>query len=213
MSLLEKASSPMYSVTELKEPEWEFHKKEAHYRVGEGYGTVIEVDPFPCYTHNKNLVISRLNSYPIQIPVDVYILHHEPLSRTNGFTGVQYNFADSTQKHYIVLSGKRTPIPYMMTRYLVAHEYGHVMQNLISEKRNDDNWFLEYAKNREVDIGEHYAKAGSWHNSPKEIFADDHRIMMAGVQSEFWPHDKVQHPRKNAYAKFFWGDRIFDELK
>ena len=105
------------------------------------YGTHINVDPFPGYAHDVELVESTLEqvsqAFPLPDPFapTIALLSHEVLSRTNGQTHLEFDYRERKEgveapwHGLIVLSAKRIPIHPGMTRYLVAHEYGHVVED------------------------------------------------------------------------------------
>ena len=204
---------PLETITRLKEPKWDFDGSGAYYKLGEGYGIRAKVDPFPAYSHDEVYTWGLLSTLKVQIPVDIYILEHELESRVNGWSDVQYNWDDKghieDQSHIICLSGKRTPIPQSMQYYITAHEYGHAVENFLVEKTKNENFRVEYAKMRGVDLREHYG-GRSWINAPGEVLADDFRILVAGQHTTYWPHDKVLPPWNNDHLIDWWAEKEND---
>ena len=102
----------------------------------------------------------------------------------------------------IVISGKRIPIMPAMTRYLVSHEYGHLVETaLVKAKRLDIN---EYAKMRGCDSRNTEFYGGrTWHKAFGEIFANDFRIIVCDREPEFWPHP-VCHPSSDKALIEWW---------
>ena len=111
-----------------------------------GYGVHQTVDPTPGYSHDPALVRVELErvaaTFPVPWPITVYVLSHDYLDRTNGQTIVEtvYRSRDEApvpHTHFarITLAGKRIPLHPAMTRYLVAHEYGHVVERWVAASR------------------------------------------------------------------------------
>lgn len=160
-----------------------------------------DVDPFPGYAHSEELIAEELSKaikkFPVGgNPVQVYNLQYEATSRTNGSAAKSYNKKEFSP--YIVLSGKRIPQLPAMTRYLAAHEYGHIVDMWICECRKiEDQWPLtdfdkEYAEVRGIEPCSEYG-GGKWHKNIGEIIANDFRTLVCGVELDFWPHP-VDHP-------------------
>jgi hypothetical protein len=166
-----------------------------------------KVDPFPAYPHDLKLVkecVRNITSlFPISWNVTFYVLPYEFLSRTNAYAQSMAHNYDKKKKElngeefertpYIVLSGKRIPIMPPMTRYLIPHEYGHIVESWIAAKRGKKSTELlnDYSKMRKISFPKSYA--GNWHRSPGEIFANDFRIVVGLAEVEFWPHP-CKHP-------------------
>lgn len=205
-------------VQELKEPEWDW-EKEAYYSLGEGYGVRAAIDPFPSYQHSlitTSRMLDRLQAI-IAIPVTIYLLPFELKSRVNGFTDIQYlNWSQDNgytdAKHIIALSGKRTPIPTGMTEYLMAHEYGHAIEHFISYKLKNDELRVDYAKMRGLDINRDYGTGGNWTDASGEVFADDFRVIYAGVEPDFWPHTVEAPTVDNIHDIHNWWIEKINEL-
>jgi hypothetical protein len=191
----------------------------------QGHGTTVFVDPFPCYSPDRELVVKMVEkvekAFPIRFPTIYGLLPFEVESRTNGtaYQNHQYNSENESLKigdaypfeGVIVLSGKRIPIHPAMMRYLVAHEYGHVVDYWIQYKRglgSDTTTDTEYAKMRGIDTNLKYYGGRTWHNAVGEVIANDFRIIVCGVESEFWPHECCVHPDKSPEAQKFWSDAV-----
>lgn len=204
---------PLETVTRLKEPLWEFDGSGAYYKLGKGYGTRAAVDPFPAYSHSEVYAWGLISTLEVHIPVDIYLLEHELESRVNGWTDINYVWDEKghieEQNHIICLSGKRTPIPQGMQYYILAHEYGHAVENFLSEKTGNEDFRVEYAEMRKVDLMDHYG-GRSWKNAPGEVLADDFRILVAHQEVNYWPHDKVTPPHKLDYLYEWWDEKIND---
>jgi len=204
---------------------WPLGQQDSQPRYEIGCGThprSHKIDPYPCYTHDIELVKSLVNECVGAFPLTgtrtaYYVLSHEDIERVNGTT-----FCDSLYKGkareafcqcgcdrkvefyplatYVVLSGKRTPIHPAMTRYLVCHEYGHMVWNHVSRMLNysesDESKLYDlYMRLRGVtDYVKRYT-GSKWHRNPGEIVANDFRLIFTNQEREFWPHD-IPHPEE-----------------
>jgi hypothetical protein len=184
----------------------------AHYRN-------VKVDPFPCYAHDRKLVQETADqveaAFPIVTPPTYYLLHHEAVSRTSGHSDRAFDWDDRAPRTkftpWIVLSGKRIPIHPAMTRYLVAHEYGHVVQWAIEALRRIEDHAVtefdrEYMKMR-PEAGTAYG-GRKWHAEVGELIANDFRICVTGIETEFWPHPGFEHPLKLDAIRGFWARMV-----
>lgn len=201
-----------------------FDSKEPYFNLtisASKYSDTQYVDPFLCYTHNIELVSEIANicekRFPIDIPPHYFILPLEFISRTNGFCSslTQWNDSEIPKKqavnHPIIgLCGKRICIHPAMTRYLVAHEYGHAVNNFICKKKEIlDNEFDElYSKMRGIPYNNDYG-ARKWHTNIGEIIANDFRIAVCNIESEFWQHE-VTHPKDDLKVNMFWSDIMME---
>lgn len=185
------------------------------------WGGTAKFDPFPCYTHDKKLVIETVQKvekfFPIKFDVFYFIYPHESLSRTNGQASTNtVTYADkekgtkNTWDGVIELYGKRIPPHPAMTRYLCAHEYGHLVDTWICHQRGLEfnGMDKEYAKMRGIRPNSNYG-GRKWHTNIGEIIANDFRIAVCDIESEFWPH-KVKHPKKCPQVSKFWEKMIRD---
>jgi hypothetical protein len=180
----------------------------------------VRVDPFPGYSHDLEKVeheVDRLRvMFPITWPVTFYLLPYEFLERTNAYAqasafdySTKIEAPDGEEQYardpYIVLSGKRIPIMPAMTRYLVSHEYGHVVEDWIAKQRgqNDQEMLAEYAKMRGLTENPK-SYGGGWHLTPGEIFANDFRILVMGTEIEFWPHPVSRPEQAPRSILDFW---------
>lgn len=190
----------MSEVVELNELQWSFEGQNPYLN---GSWNRIPVDPCPGYSHDYMLVKKEydrlLSTVPISTPPIVFLLSYESISRTNGWAEEYGN--------EIVLSGKRIPIHPAMTKYLVAHEYGHHIEYRLKDIRSDDNLLEKY---QNIRGGTLEYRPGLWHQSTRELFANDFRILVAGREEKFWPHPDYPHPHKLSKIADFWADAVED---
>lgn len=175
------------------------------------YGRGDEIDPWgPCYTHDENLVGSLLlecaAAAPLACaPVTLYLSCYEGLSRTNGWSCWDHPYCrDGTPEWWhgpgekpwegvIALNGKRIEIHPAITRYVVAHEYGHLVDAALALHRypGDGGAFGklhdDYARLRRLDRVSHYG-AGTHHLDVGEVLANDFRTVVLGRERDFWAH-------------------------
>jgi hypothetical protein len=211
------------------------------YRFGVGqYPRVLKVDPYPAYAHDPERVEAILSLCMSRFPLGpktkfgLYILSHDLVDRTNGvtFEDTVYRRDDGSEwdeeiphwdgsgekrKFYgqainIALAGKRIPIMPAMTRYLVAHEYGHAVFDYISrcmgyKDHEQDKLKGKYMAARGIPEGEYELKykGGKWHAAPGEIIANDFRVLFTKQEVEFWPHD-CPLPSWDGGEGLWWGD-------
>jgi len=190
----------------------------AHFstRPVKAYKRDVAVDPFPCYGHYSSLVYTvghRVEAaFPIGFPPQYYLPEFEGPGRTNGFAQKGDVWAEGGKRAgfepIIILWGKRIPPHPAMTRYLVAHEYGHVVRWWIEHKRGmkDESvtdFDREYMALRPGSTCGIYG-GGHWHHDAGELIANDFRICVAGIEREFWPHPGFDHPDKLPAVQDFW---------
>ncbi len=206
--------------------QWGFTDTMPSFAVESGrYGRREKVDPFPCYAHDLAMVrreAERTASlFPVSFPVSVYVSSFEMEGRTNAHAYTEYDYDYDGEKvdgEYpvssasgtIVISGKRIPIMPSMTRYLVSHEYGHLVEEALKKAKRLD--VAEYAKMRgcEPRGAEHYG-GRTWHKAFGEIFANDFRIIVCKREKEFWPHP-VCHPNAHKQLIEWWKEQAADPL-
>lgn len=213
-------------VVELVEPAWDFDDGPRYVLDTGEFRRQQKVDPTPAYGHDVALVAETLarceSRFPVRHPPKIFCLRNEVTGRTNGWTGHEYSY-DSSGKNkdehgrpptipYIVLSGKRIPPHPAVTRYLVAHEYGHVVDTALAYKRYPDQnpeakQDAEYIALRGVPPPAYYGP-GTWHCSPGEVFANDFRILVCGIEPEYWPHPGIARPEASPAVVKWWADRI-----
>ncbi len=177
------------------------------------YGGTTKFDPFPCYSHNRDLVTKTViqveKFFPIGFNTYYFLFPFEPICRTNG--QAQTNTLDyddnrnmSTWDGVIELYGKRIPPHPAMTRYLVSHEYGHIVDSWLCRclDKGINGLDVEYAQMRGIDYNGGYG-GRKWHTNIGEIIANDFRICVTGIEKEFWPHD-CKHPDEDDNVKNWW---------
>lgn len=199
---------------------WPFNSA-PYYSVQSGsYKRHEKIDPFPSYRHDMFLVNDTMKHVTKALPIDnvmdvqVSLLSHEVDSRVNGYAwATEYNDQDTVLRDrkwhgQIVLSAKRTPIHPGMTRYLVAHEYGHLVQRAVEIANGLTEYAFEekYAEMRGVANNPAGYGGGTWHLSPGELFANDFRLLVCRVETEFWPHPDVARPETLPSMLNFWRD-------
>lgn len=183
------------------------------------------IDPTPCYAHDMDVVrkcAAEVTELTWDIPdTTLFVSHFEGVSRTNGWTmnSVNYDGAyDEVEKRYtdtlytIFFHGKRTPIHPAITRYLVAHEYGHIVQYWLEKKwdLDDDKLIDLYAKARNLERPKYYGP-GTWHYTPGELFANDFRITLAKAEVEYWPHPGIE--RTPPHLEEWWKNTLQSSTK
>lgn len=155
---------------------------------------VHNVDPTPCYPADLDLVLRTAarceDIFPLPILPFYFTLPYEPAGRNNACAPV-FDFGSGRWTTVIYLSGKRIPIMPAMVRALVAHEYSHHIERYISWKlgRSIDS---EYAALRGIPV----LPNPRWHEDIGEIIANDIRILMFEIETDYWPHN-CDHPYKH----------------
>ena len=181
-------------------------------------GRTCEVDPFPAYAHDLATATETLTRvsvrWPLSVPVNVHVLDREEVARSNGFTseiekysehsdGRSGHFLDSIE---IVLCGKRIPPHPAVTRYLVAHEYGHAVMFAMAAKYDKSYAAIvdDYAEIRTLEPSGRTVGGGEWHTSPGEVMACDFRLTQTRIESEYWPHLGVPMPGQLPDVVAWW---------
>jgi hypothetical protein len=203
---------------------WDWDTSALKWR-GNRYGLMSTIDPMPCYRHEPAVVRDTLAAVTATCPprwdVTLYLVDRESTARTNGHSDVgaegRYNNEGKWVRRpltsVIVMWGKRVPPHPAMTRYLVAHEYGHNVEWMLAETRGVDNVqdhtvVTEYALMRGLPTPIHYGSAGRWHDSAAEVFACDFRLVVCGVEEEYWPHPGVDRP--GTAVRDWWSQALND---
>lgn len=174
------------------------------------------VDPMPAYAHSAHVVHGTLEHcktvFPPVTDMTVAVISHESRGRTNGWSSKDY-YGDKPWHAVVCLSAKRIPIHPAMSRYVTAHEYGHHVHWWLEHLRGleENEMYDEYAKIRNVrNIP---GTPGQWHKAVGEVFACDFRILLAGVELEYWPHPGIERPDSLATdhpVRQFWKDVILE---
>lgn len=209
-------TSKRYEAHLLDKLRWPFGGKNPLIKCGQ---STEDVDPFPGYAHPLTLVEEGLEHvtkvFPVGgDPVQCFVLQYEVIARTNGHASKWYGRKDGEFKPYIVLSGKRIPPMPSMTRYLTAHEYGHVVDMWICQQMGCEEDFpltkfdREYAEVRGIEPEGAYG-GGEWHKNIGEIIANDFRVLMCNVEVDFWPHP-CTHPLllKSSGLQDYWRELL-----
>lgn len=171
------------------------------------------VDPFPCYSHDEKLVTKMVEHCEgivnLRFKPQYFIMPFEGYSRTNGYACANEDYqsdkeAEKKLNPYIVLYGKRIYPHPAMTRYLVSHELGHILEYTLHAilKQESEDFQKEYAKVRGIEYNKKYG-ALNHHTNIAEIIANDIRVGLFCVEPEFWVHD-MELPTSNQKVMDFW---------
>lgn len=205
----------MTDIIECKDLHWDF--RDEPYLPLFSYHTQ-RVDPFPCYAHDPQIVRDTLEKVEgtatISLaPHSLFILHYETSTRTNGWASSESQW--NGEKHvpsagHITLNGKRIPPHPAVTRYLVSHEYGHHADYSICAHRGveNDGFDDEYAKLRGLTHDYSRYGGGYWHSNVGELIANDFRILVADVETDFWPHPGFDRPEDVPGLQQWWEENL-----
>lgn len=204
-------------VTLIDELNWGFDNGKPRVNIR---GHYEEMDPFPCYHHDVDLVKSTLEIASKAFPIDpirgpkVSIVAYDTMGHVNGWANVGYSYDTGRDENneypwhsQIALMGKRTPIHPAMTRFVTSHEYGHCVEDAIGiaihGTQKVDPLREDYAALRGIENNAAYG-ARNWHTNVGEIFADDFRILLAKQELEHWPHPGIERPEGLPEVKKWW---------
>jgi hypothetical protein len=180
-------------------------------------------DPFPGYPHDqataRTAVAEVVRVWPPAWDITVYLADREDSSRVNGFSQLREpgryvgdEWVTTAPAGTVVLSGKRIPPHPAMTRYLIAHEYGHHVEWMINQRagarhlRSDDTARRYLTVRHLGDAALHHGDGGRWHSSVHEVLACDFRILVAGVETGFWPHPGIARPEEVPGLEAWWDE-------
>jgi hypothetical protein len=211
----------VHDVQVADEGRWQFRDSSLTWCPPARYGHAATFDPFPAYPHQRaaaeETVAHAQRCCPPLWDVDCYLTDREEVARSNGHSNVHEDqeyvdgeWVKKTPTGLILLSGKRIPPHPAMTRYLIGHEYGHNVAFMLNHIRgakhlHDDDLYRDYAATRGLpDDCVHHGEGGNWHTSAAEIFACDFRIIVCGIETEFWPHPRIGRPENVPGLDDWW---------
>jgi hypothetical protein len=199
----------------------------------QNWGRQEYVDPWgPCFRHDVPLVEKILRECgrvaPLAgVPVTVFVSLWEGLARTNGWAYEDTAHYDASEvpdwwhgpgprpfEGVIALSGRRIEIHPAVTRYVVAHEYGHLVDEYLQRLRypgqTGGELQRDYAKMRGLDPSTPYG-SGTHHLHPGEVLANDFRSHVLGLEQEFWPHPVKPAWQLKRVAR--WWEKAMHDLR
>lgn len=223
--LADISGDPSERVVDVPDLRWSFDDQgpRIEFQAFGGWRQTEKVKAAKAYPHPRDYVVELLRHcehvFPVTTPPKVFLPHYDNVGGTNGHTSSDDNYdvkdehGRGKRQNYIVLWGKWIPIHPAMTRYLMAHEYGHVVEDYLGFKRYkskqpDQELLADYQKMRGSDTPPFYGP-GMWHRQTGEIFANDFRILVAGIEPEFWPHD-VPHPTRVPEVVKWWNEATIE---
>lgn len=189
-----------------------------YYNIGpKGHSRRTYVDPCPAYPHEVAVVRDVLRSlediWPLPFPLLCFVLPRECCTRTNGWKQVDWTKWEENGRPgeftvSIALSAKRIPPHPALTHYTVAHEYGHAVEEAILVARglkpDTKDVLNEYKQLRNNLVDPPAYGAGCWHLSPGEVFANDFRVLIAKIETEYWPHAGILRPEEIFAVQEWW---------
>jgi hypothetical protein len=214
---------------------------------GDKLGYQTKIDPTPCHGHDLGLIEETLQRChelaPLCNPVTVSILRLVDRRSSNGWAQQQWDSGgcytpddcqcdiieldgETTKKKrrrnwdgIIVLSGRLTEIHPAIGRYVVPHEYAHILEDALGLIRHDGDGdpgrrlLRDWAKARRIpqEAFELSYMPANHHLIPGEVFANDFRYWVAGAETEWWPHHDVCTPlgaRGTKRAQAWWDDAV-----
>lgn len=214
----------------MSEATWSFRDSVPTWRSGQ-FGSSGTFDPFPAYPHNLEPVEETARLVAERVPpvwdVNLYVADREEVGRSNGFSNVadgdRYEgnkWVRGLPTGLIVLSGKRVQPHPAVSRYLVAHEYGHHVEWMLNVVRgyglHSDSVVADYAKYRGLpEDSVHHGSGGRWHDSVTEIFACDFRVIVCDVEAGYWPHPGIPPSRDHSLPRDLagWWAEAIEELR
>lgn len=203
------------SLIEPSDLTWAFRDSTCRWHGPDSYSAAL--DPTPAYQHDQDVIAETLDHVitcaPLPWPGTIWLSPHEEISRTNGWSGRSTRYDEETEKWVvdrgvIFFSAKRIPPHPAVTRYLVAHEYGHQANYLIAEQQGVEYTDIakDYAGMRGLDWNDGKYGAGTWHSSAVEVLACDFRLVVTGVEPDYWPHPGIERPGRD--VERWWSDHF-----
>jgi hypothetical protein len=120
--------------------------------------------------------LAKVSHPSLRIPVTVYILPYPRESL----------LVSSTSGAEIFLSPHVLDIPTAVSAYIVTHELGHAFHNRYLP--GDSRGWDEYRRLRGIENEYVYAESAAHANRPKEIFAEDFRVLFGGIDAAWEGH-------------------------
>lgn len=220
----------VHTLDVMTEATWSFRDSQPTWKSGT-FGSSGTFDPFPAYRHLMEPIEETAALVAEKVPpvwdVSLYVADREEVGRSNGFSNVSdggkyegNKWVKGPPSGIIVLSGKRVQPHPAVSRYLVAHEYGHHVEWFLNVARghglHSDGVVADYAKYRGLsEESVHHGSGGRWHDSVTEIFACDFRVIVCNVETSYWPHPGIPHSRDRSLPRdlYGWWAQALDELK
>lgn len=217
------AAVTVEAVQVARDGDWSFRDSGLSWRPPRRWSHVAAFDPFPCYPHDPEVTRETAahvaRCWPPLWDVAMYVCDREETSRSNAHSHLidtgrhaDGEWVKETPSGVVVLSGKRIMPHPAMTRHLVAHEYGHNAAWMLNWLRGQTRYpsdctglYADYAAVRGLpESSLHHGEGGTWHDSATEIFGCDFRLLVCGVEPEFWPHPGVPRPEGLPALHAWW---------
>lgn len=165
------------------------------------------------------MVAQMAEAAPLPWPVTFWVSDREDTSRANGWSNLEQIYDEEEKHAHVFLNGKRVPPHPAMTRYLVAHEWGHHVEWALNAPEDgqgnhqDERLIGTYSALRGLNAEHnHHGQGGNWHNAQAEIFACDFRLTQA-VETEFWPHPGIKRIQPSDLSIKSWWSLNLERLK
>lgn len=208
----------------LAEAVWDFRDGQPRWLEPASGRTSGAFDPFPGYRHDETTARAAVDvvtaAWPLPWDIGVHLADREDTGRTNGYSHLHVTtrregerWVESDPAGLILLSGKRIPPHPAMTRYLIGHEYGHHVEWALNQRAGADHLCGDAAARRYLTVRDlddsalFHGDGGRWHNSVHEILACDFRILVTGIEPEFWPHPGVPRPEEVPGLACWWDEQ------